>query len=178
MDPFLGEIRLVAFNFAPVGWAFCNGQTLSIAQNSALYALLGTVYGGDGTTTFALPNLQSRVVVGTGHSAGLSPYTIGQTAGAESTTLSVNNLPSHAHGFALSASNAAGNTSDPTNAFPGVASDSNGGASPIYTQTKGTAAMAAQVTQAVGGNAPVPTLQPCLALNYIIALQGIFPSRP
>ncbi len=176
-DQYLGEIRLVAFNFAPVGWALCNGQLLAISQNAALFSLLGTSYGGDGRTNFALPNLQSRVAVGMGQGQGLSPYAIGQNAGAENTTLNANNLPSHTHGFALSANSTKGDQSNPANAYPGLASDSNGGASPVYTQTKGSASMAPQVTQAAGGNLPFSTLQPYLALNYIIAVQGIFPSR-
>ena len=177
MDPFIGEIRLVAFNFAPQGWAFCNGQILAVQQNAALFSLLGTVYGGNGSTTFALPNLQSRVAVCMGQGQGLSPYLIGQMAGTENTTLNMNNLPAHTHNVALSANHTAGDKNDPTNAYPGLATDSNGGAAPIYTQTKGNVTMAPQVTAATGGNQPFSSLQPYLALNYIIALQGIFPSR-
>src|SRR5215831_204073 len=96
-DPFLGEIRMVGFNFAPVGWAFCNGTLVPISQNDALFALIGTTYGGDGQNTFALPNLQSRVPIHQGTGPGLSNYVIGQLAGSESVTLTVSQIPAHTH---------------------------------------------------------------------------------
>ena len=100
--PFLGQITMFAGNFAISGWAFCNGQTMSISQNTALFSLLGTTYGGDGISTFMLPNLQSRVSVGQGNGAGLSPYVLGQVGGVEGITLSVQQMPSHTHGFVAS----------------------------------------------------------------------------
>lgn len=176
-DQYLGEIRLVGFNFAPYGWAQCNGQILAIQSNTALFSLLGTYYGGNGVNTFALPNLQSRVAVGMGQGAGLSQYVIGQTGGTENTTLLANNLPAHTHPFALSANSTTGDTNNPTNAYPGLGGDSQQGPANVYTQTKGTATMAQQTTGSAGNSVPFPTLQPYLALNYIIALQGIYPSR-
>lgn len=175
-DPFLGEIRMVGFNFAPYGWAFCNGQTLAISANTALYSLLGTYYGGNGVSTFNLPNLQSRVPIGMGSGTGLSPYTIGQTGGTEKTTLTANNLPTHTHGFALQANNGAGTTSNPTNAVPAVPQDADGNPTVAYAAT-GNATMAPQTTSPAGSNVAFPNLPPYLAVNYVIALQGIYPSR-
>src|SRR5271166_3581841 len=102
-EPFIGEIRLFGFNFAPVGWALCNGQLMPIAQNTPLFSLIGIYYGGDGITTFALPNLQSRVPIGQGQGPGLSPYTIGQTGGIENVTLTGNQMPEHTHTVKASA---------------------------------------------------------------------------
>lgn len=113
MDPFLGEIRMVGFNFAPVGWALCNGQLLSISQYAALFSLLGTMFGGNGTSTFALPNLQSRVPIHQGQGLGLSSYVMGQQAGTENVTLTVSQIPAHNH--MVGVSNLPGSASDPTN---------------------------------------------------------------
>lgn len=176
-DCYVGEIRLVAFNYAPEGWAFCNGQILPISQNQALFSLLGTTYGGNGTSTFALPNLQGRVVVHAGQGLGLSPYQLGQTGGVENVTLTTNNMPAHTHGFAISANNTVGETNDPTNAYPGLGNDSAGGAASVYTKTMGNVNMAQQNTGVAGGNLPVSVVQPYIALNYIIALTGIYPPR-
>jgi microcystin-dependent protein len=176
-DQYLGEIRLVGFNFAPYGWAQCNGQILAIAQNTALYSLLGTYYGGNGTSTFALPNLQSRVVVGMGQGTGLSPYSIGQTGGTENTTLLANNLPTHTHPFAISANSTTGDTNNPSNAYPGLGGDSQQGPANVYTQSRGSATMAPQMTGPTGNSVPFSVLQPYIAMNYVIALQGIYPSR-
>jgi microcystin-dependent protein len=112
-DPWLGEIALVAFNFAPQGWAFCNGQLLSIAQNTALFSLLGTTYGGDGKTTFGLPNLQSRVPLHFGQGAGLSTYALGATGGVESVTLQTTQMPAHTHAYAPQATTANGRLAHP-----------------------------------------------------------------
>lgn len=176
-DQFIGEIRLVAFNYAPQGWALCNGQILSIVQFQALYALLGVTYGGNGSSTFALPNLQSRVVVGAGQGLGLSSYPLGQAGGAESVTLLASNMPMHTHALTIAANSTAGETNDPTNAYPGLGNDSAGGAASVYSKTKGTVSMAPQNTGVAGGNAPVSLVQPYIALNYIIALEGIYPPR-
>lgn len=170
-QPFLGMIALFGFNFAPRGWAFCNGQLLPIAQNNALFALLGTMYGGDGRTTFALPNLQGRVPVHFGQSPGTSQQQIGQVGGAEATTLLAQNLPSHNH--SLNAVSETGETSDPTGAFLG-----NTGALDKEYRTSGTRViMNANAIGNTGDSQPLSIVQPYLVVNYCIALQGIFPSR-
>lgn len=170
-QPFLGMIALFGFNFAPQGWAFCNGQLLPIAQNSAIFALLGTTYGGDGRTTFALPNLQGRVPIHFGQGPGTSQYQIGQAGGSETTTLLAQNLPSHNH--PLNAVSETGETSDPTGAFLG-----NTGALDKEYRTSGTGVvMNAGAIGMTGSNQPVSIVQSFLAVNYCIALQGIFPSR-
>lgn len=176
-DQYLGEIRLIAFNFAPVGWALCNGQMMSVAQFTALFSLLGNYYGGDGRTTFALPDLRSRVAIGVGQGTGLSQYTIGSNGGAEQVNLNAGNLPPHAHNFALSANNTGANLADPTNAYLGLSSDADGVGLNTYTQTAGNVTMAQQTTSVVGQGTPVATLTPYLALNYMIAVQGIYPPR-
>jgi len=172
-DPWLGEIALVAFNFAPQGWAFCNGQLLSIAQNTALFSLLGTTYGGDGQTTFALPNLQSRVPVHFGHGTGLSPFTMGQTAGVESVTLQTAQIPAHTHSYAPQASTAGGSAVSPAAALWAES----GSGDTIYQKGTSNATMAPQTLGNTGGGQAHENRQPLLALNYIIALVGIFPSR-
>lgn len=178
MDPFLGEIRMVAWNFAPNGWALCNGQLLSIAQNTALFSLLGTTYGGDGRTTFGLPNLQGRVPVHQGQGAGLSPYTMGQVGGAESVTLLPTQMPAHNH--AVGVSNQPGAVADPTNA---ILAQGNSGTSraPVavadYVTGVPTGTLAQTSVSVAGGNQPHTNLQPYLCVNFIIALQGVFPSR-
>ena len=174
MTPFLGQIMCVGFNFAPVGWAMCNGQLMSIAQNTALFALLGTTYGGDGISTFALPDLRSRVPIGMGQGPGLSPYVQGQMGGTETVTLTTNNLPSHSHLV-----NATSN--------PGSASHPNGqllassGAAAIYDPGTGgngvDSQLAPNAVAPTGGGQPIPNIPPYNAMNWIIALQGIFPSR-
>ena len=168
-QPFIGEIRMVGFNFQPVGWAFCNGQLMSIAQNDALFALLGTTYGGDGVSTFALPDFRGRIPIHMGQGTGLSPYTIGQVAGVENVTLQPVQLPSHHH--ALQASQDAATTASPSGALPGVADV------PTYFPGPATAAMLAQSIGSSGGNIPHENMMPFLCINFIIALEGIFPSR-
>jgi microcystin-dependent protein len=176
-EPFLGQIMLVGFNFAPQGWAFCNGQLLSISQNTALFSLLGTTYGGNGTTNFALPDLRGRAAVGFGQGPGLSNYDLGQSTGSEMVTLTVGQMPAHNH---LVAANAATATASSPGGADLAQSDLRGtGAVNTYS----TPPMSAPVTldpatvQPSGGSGPHPNIQPVLALNYIIALQGIFPSR-
>ncbi len=172
-DPWLGEIALVAFNFAPQGWAFCNGQLLSISQNTALFSLLGTTYGGDGVTNFALPNLQSRVPLHFGQGTGLSPYTLGQTAGVESVTLQTPQIPAHAHSYTPQATTAAGAAISPA----GAVWAASGTGDTIYQKAASNTTMAAQTIGNTGGGQAHENRQPLLALNYIIALAGIFPSR-
>jgi microcystin-dependent protein len=166
MEPFLGEIRLVPFNFAPKGWAICAGQVLPINQNQALFALLGTTYGGNGQTTFALPDLRGRVPIGAGQAAGGSSYPLGATGGQEAVNLRTGQLPGHAH--AVRASSAAATTKNPTTAFP-----AGGGA---YAAQRNVRMNAAMIGRTGGGEAH-ENRQPYLGLNYIIALQGIFPPQ-
>ena len=176
----MGMIALFGFNFAPKGWMFCNGQLLSIAQNSALFALLGTTYGGDGQTTFALPNLQSRVPLGMGTGPGLSNYQIGQTGGSENVTMSTNQMPAHNH--ALTGS---GNAATANNIRGSVLAQPNGVASPsedtvavnAYAPAGNAVVADPSAIGLTGGNQPMPVMQPYLAMNYCIAVQGIFPSR-
>lgn len=164
-EPFLGEIRLFPYNFAPRGWAFCQGQIMSIAQNTALFSLLGTTYGGNGQTTFALPDLRGRVAVSSGEGPGLSPYDLGEVTGTENVTLLSTQLPAHTH--AQPVSNAASSSSRPNGNVP-----SSGGS---YTTPSDGGSFAP--TTPAGGNQPFSITQPLLALNYCIALEGIFPSR-
>ncbi|MGB9179343.1 MAG: tail fiber protein [Pyrinomonadaceae bacterium] len=167
-EPYLGMIIIVPYNFSPRGWAFCNGQILPIAQNTALFSLLGTTFGGNGQTTFALPDLRGRVPNSSGQGPGLSSYDLGQVGGTESTTLTVNQMPGHAHPYTPGCATGDATSGKPSNNFP-----ANGGqyASPA----NGT--MGAGVTGLAGGGQPVSILQPYLTLNYCIALEGIFPSR-
>ena len=175
-EPFLGMISIFGFNFAPRGWAMCNGQILAIAQNTALFSLLGTTYGGNGQTTFALPNLQSRVPIHFGQGPGLSAYALGQAAGSESVTLTNAQMPQHNHGGALLATNATADDSIPAGAYLAQRADgtANFKSSP---PAPATAAMAQGTIPLDGGSQPVSILEPYLALNFCIALEGIFPSR-
>ena len=168
MDPFIGQIILVPYNFAPQGWALCNGQLLSIAQNTALFSLLGTTYGGDGVTTFALPDLRGRVPVSSGQAPGLSNYFLGQAAGTETVTLNSNQMPAHSH--AVNANSAHSNSDQPANNFPASSAH-------FQTTSDGTKMNPAMIGQ-TGGSQPHENRQPYLTLNYCIALQGIYPSRP
>ena len=162
-EPFLAEIRIVSFNFAPKGWAFCNGQLLPINQNQALFALLGTTYGGNGTTTFALPNLQGRVPF---HFGG--NFTLGQTGGEATHTLSTSEMPAHNH-LAMASSSNADQVSPSANFWAK-------GAASAYSAAPNNAMSPASLAQA-GGSQPHENMSPFLVLNFVIALQGIFPSR-
>jgi microcystin-dependent protein len=184
MEEFLGIVKLFGGNFAPRGWQLCNGQIIGIAQNSALFAILGTTYGGNGQTTFALPDLRGRVAVGWGQGPGLSNYTIGETTGTESVSILTTNMPLHTHP-AVSTLNV-NNTG--TSAVIPSATTSIGPAKDINTDNvKMYATGAANVplaptsvtttVTAVGGSQPISILQPVLALTYIICLEGVFPSR-
>jgi microcystin-dependent protein len=164
-NPFIGSIILFGGNFAPRGWAFCNGQVLAIAQNQALFSLLGTTYGGDGNTTFALPDLRGRVPVHPGQGPGLSQYDLGQVGGTETVTLLVSELPQHTH--RQPATNGEQTTNRPDGALPG-----RGG---VYGEDSDGSMLAP--TTPVGGSQPHNNTQPYLGLNYIIALEGIYPSR-
>jgi microcystin-dependent protein len=171
-SPFLGEIRMFGGNFAPRGWAFCNGQIMPISQNTALFSLLGTTYGGNGVTTFALPNLQSRVPVHWGTGAGLSSYVIGQQAGQENVTLLQSQMPAHTH--LLNAVTSGGNQASPTGNLPAVEST---GTSLNYSSDPTNTTMNPAAVANAGQSLPVPVVQPYLAVSFIIALAGIFPSR-
>jgi microcystin-dependent protein len=172
-SPFIGEIRMFGGNFAPVNWAFCNGQTLSIAQYTALFSLIGTTYGGDGVQTFNLPNLQSRVPVHQGNGPG-GTYVIGQPAGAEAVILTPQQMPSHTH--TLGAANT-GETEVPTNStIPALATSNQAGVAvygPVPTNTN----LNPNTIRNDGGGQPHSNIQPYLALNFIISLLGIFPPR-
>ena len=170
-NAFIGQIQPFGLNFAPRNWAMCNGQILSIAQNTALFSLLGTTYGGNGQTTFALPNLQSRFPLHFGQGPGLSSYALGQQAGGESDTLTINQIAAHNHAVVINASTGAKLNTTP-------AANNLGGAS-IYTNAALDSVMdPAMATSGItGGSQPFPTLPPYLALNWCICLFGIFPSR-
>jgi microcystin-dependent protein len=180
-DPFIGQIIQGGWNFAPRGYAFCNGQLLAIAQNSALFSLLGTTFGGNGTQTFGLPNLQGRVMVGWGNGAGLSPYVIGQTAGSESVSLNTGNLPAHTH--QLNVASAKATVQIPV-AGSVIARGVDGATTPnaipqIYCPAGTPTDIAAGPSSigATGNNTPVGIVQPYQAVTFVIALEGIFPSR-
>jgi len=165
-ENYIGEIRFVAFDFAPVGWLACDGQLLPINQYQALFQLLGTTYGGDGVKTFALPNLQGRVPVGQG-----GGITIGQSGGQASVVLSVKQLPKHNH-------TVFGNDSPATTPTPGGHTLASNSKAPTYNAEAPNAALRANSTGYAGAGAPVPTMPPYLGLYCIIAIQGIFPERP
>jgi len=169
-SPYLGEIDMVAFNFAPTGWALCEGQLLSISQYDALFNLIGTTYGGDGITTFALPDLRGRVPVAMGQGNGLSNYTIGQLGGTENVTLITNQIPAHTHAANASTSN--GTSATPSGNFPAV---NNEGIQHYAATSNGT--MNSAAIGATGGSQPHNNVQPYLCINFIIALSGVFPSR-
>ena len=175
MEPFIAEIKMFGGNFAPVGWAFCNGQLLSISQNTALFSLLGTTYGGNGVTTFGLPNLQGRAPLHFGNGAGLTPRQLGESGGTETVTLSQTQMPTHSHSLGASSKN--GDASTPSGNVNAVYVDP-GTLSPV--NIYGTAIDTAMNSSAVGnagGSLPHNNMQPYLCVNFIIALQGIFPSR-
>ena len=177
---------MVGFNFAPVGWALCNGQVLSIAQYNALFALLGTTFGGDGVRTFNLPDLQGRVPLNVGNGAGLDPYVWGQRGGASNVTILAPNLPAHTHPIAPPVSNAAATSSSPVNAYPAVNQTTITGGQRGETATTLSYAAAQSPGQtaapyqsgSTGSGLPIAVEPPYLAVYFIIALTGIFPSRP
>lgn len=173
MEPFIGQIQAFGFNFAPRGWALCNGQLLDISQNQALFSLLGTMYGGDGRTTFGLPDLRGRTLVGTGQGPGLSPIQQGDRGGTESVHLTVANIPSHTHTVSVGASD-----SDATSDEPSAGARLGTASSQIYVGgAPVSVSLAADATTATGGNQPFLNREPFLGINYCIALVGIYPSR-
>ncbi|WP_293305281.1 phage tail protein [Pedobacter sp. UBA5917] len=168
---FIGEIKLVGENFAPSGWMFCRGQLLPVSQYSALFALIGTTYGGNGVSTFALPNLQGTVPVGAGDGPGLTPLPLGARYGTEGVNLLVTNLPSHTH--SVNAVSTGGTVSSPTgNYFANKGRSDND-----YTSNNPNTQMNIMTVGVTGNNLPVPVMQPYIALNYVIAVQGVYPAR-
>ena len=175
-DPFVAEIRIFPFNFAPTGWAFCDGQLLPISQNTALFSLLGTTYGGDGKSTFALPDLQGNAAMHPGQGPGLSLHDLGEIGGSESVTLLVSEIPAHAHAVGR-ALNDAGNSISPANSV-WAQSAAGRGAAALYKDGAPTAPVQLQSLNIAGGSLPHNNMQPYLTLNFCIALQGVFPARP
>lgn len=176
MDPFLGEIRLMSFQMAPKGWMYCQGQLLNVLQNQALFSLLGTTYGGDGRTTFGLPDLRGRTIVGVGTGNGLSPYVAGQMGGTENVSLQQNQMPAHNHTFSGTIKTGdAAELKQPSGAFPAP-----GSATPFTAgspnATLNTSALSGSLSNA-GGSQPHENRMPTLVLNYAIAVQGVYPSR-
>ena len=174
-DPFLAEIRIFPFNFAPTGWAFCQGQIMPISQNTALFALLGTTYGGDGKSTFALPDLQGSAPMQPGQGQGLSLRDLGEMSGVESITLLVSEIPFHNHTIATHNLDAGGLQNPSPTVL--LAKSSQGNAYQTNTNTNLTQ-LAFQALTPAGGGLPHNNMQPYLTLNFCIALQGIFPQRP
>lgn len=164
-EPFIGEIMLFAGNFEPKGWAFCDGRLLPIAQHTALFSILGTTYGGDGKTTFALPDLRGRAPIGQGQGPGLSNYSLGEMGGQESVTLTAAQMPAHNHAFSDAGQQPSGD----------AVRVQTGNSQTKIQQTTGSSSSG--VTQNTGGSQPHENRQPYLGVNYVIALQGIFPSR-
>ena len=166
-DVFVGSLMLVPYNFAPTGYAFCQGQLMHISQNTALFSLLGTMYGGDGKTTFALPDLQGSVGIGFGQGPGLSDYAQGETGGDQAVTLLTSDVPSHQHGLMAST-------------FGATSSAPNGnsmGSAKMYSDQPPTVQMNGNAVSPQGRDQPHNNLMPYQALNWIIALQGVFPPR-
>jgi microcystin-dependent protein len=170
-NPFLAEIRIFPFNFPPQGWAFCNGQVLPISQNTALFSLLGTTYGGDGKSNFALPNMQGNAPMHPGQGPGLSLHDLGETGGSDTVTLLESEIPQHSHG--LSASNQQGTDQSPINEmFAGGVGGIN-----LYAAPASITPLANATVAPAGGDQPHNNLMPYLTLNFCIALQGVFPAR-
>jgi len=169
-SPYIGEIRMVGFNFAPVGWAFCNGALVPISENDTLFNLIGTTYGGDGVNTFALPNLQSRIPIHAGQGAGLSSNRVlGEVGGVESVTLTTQQIPLHTH--PAQANSGSGNQATPNN---GVWADSGQSG---YATGAGSLAMKSTLIANSGGSQPHDNMMPYLTINFIISLYGIFPTQ-
>ncbi|UHG93779.1 phage tail protein [Spirosoma oryzicola] len=177
MEPYIGEIRIFPGNFAPVGWLYCNGQSVNISDYQALFQLIGTTYGGDGQTKFALPNLQGRAVVGQGAGQGLSTYVLGQQAGQEAVTVTANQMPVHQHAVQVSTQAHVGAPAQvsPNGAYFGDQGEA------AYQSTAGSATLATDAvigqTSSSGGGQPHTNLQPYLVINYIIATDGIYPTQ-
>ncbi|UBM59616.1 tail fiber protein [Marinilongibacter aquaticus] len=169
-EPYVGEIRMFAGNFAPRSWAFCDGQLLAVSQNDALFSLFGTIYGGDGRTTFGLPDMRGRVPIHAGHGPGLSSRNLGSKGGVEKVTLTTNQMPSHGH--KTKASKALANTASPESAVLATSSQVS-----LYFADPPNQNMRTDAIDSVGGSQSHTNLQPFLCINFIVALFGIYPSR-
>lgn len=169
-EPFVGEIRMFAGNFAPRGWAFCDGQLLAVSQNDALFSLFGTIYGGDGRTTFGLPDLRGRIPIHAGSGPGLTPRPLGQKSGAENVTLAASELPPHSHN--VRASTAVGIDNVPTDEYLGASPNVR-----LFRPQPPNLAMNADSITAMGGNQHHDNIMPFLCIHFIVALVGIYPSR-
>ena len=172
-EPFIGQVIAVGFNFAPISWVPCDGRLLPISEYSTLYALIGTTYGGDGQSTFAVPDMRSRVAVGQGQGPGLSNYILGQKAGSESVTLTATTTPAHTHTPMAAAVGTAGDPA-PTLVFGGTQSTT----SMLYDNPSALLTLAPTTVSTAGGSQPHENRQPVLAINYIICAEGIYPSQP
>jgi microcystin-dependent protein len=175
VQPFVGQMLMFCGNFAPSGTAFCNGQILPISQNTALFSLLGTNYGGNGTSTFALPNLQGSVPVNMGQGPGLSQYILGQTGGTQNVTVITSQMPAHSHVFSASTTNAT--SPSPNGRVPAKPTVANASA---YAVSQSAPALAPQVmnqSDVAGGNQPHNNMMPTLFISFVIALVGVFPPR-
>lgn len=170
-EPFIGQIAFVPYNFAPRGWAECNGQLLSIAQNTALFSLLGTTYGGNGTTNFALPDMRGRMLIHNGQGAGLSPRQLGQTGGSENVTLTQNQMPVHNH--TVNAVSTDGDDASPTGNLPANTKTLD----KEYSTANANTTMKGTMVNSAGGGQPHENMSPFLTMKCIIALQGVFPTR-
>lgn len=180
-EPFIGEIKIFGFNFSPIGYDFCNGQSYSIAQNTALYSLIGTNYGGDGQVTFNLPNLQGRIPVGQGTGPGLPTYAIGENGGTTNVTLMASNMPPHSHvatGISVNipVASGGGDTELPNGAYLAQSQGDFYSSAPTSGSNYGAVSVSGQ-TGLAGSNLPFSVANPYLSLNYCIATEGIFPSR-
>jgi microcystin-dependent protein len=171
MDPFVAEIRIFPFNFAPKGWAWCNGQILPISQNTALFSLLGSTYGGDGKANFALPNLQDRAPMQPGQGPGLSLHDLGETGGSETVTLLLTEIPAHSHTAQVAIADPA-ESNNPTSKTMAATNR------PLYNSTPANGFMSAQMLAPSGANQPHNNMMPYLTFYFNIALQGVFPQRP
>ena len=170
-EPYIGEIRMFAGSFPPVGWAFCNGALLPISENDALFTLIGTTYGGDGQETFALPDLQGRIPIHAGQGPGISQsYVLGEKAGVESVTLTTQQIPVHSHAFIASTAAAVSNS-------PAGQVIAQSGQRAVYTEDTTTTNLAPSAVSPVGGSQPHENMQPYLCISFIISLFGVFPSQ-
>ena len=172
-DQFVAEIRIFPFNFPPTGWAFCDGQLMPISQNTALFSLLGTTYGGDGKSTFALPDMQGNLALQAGQGAGLSLYDLGQMAGSDTITLLQSEIPTHTHTVSDHDADLGDLNAPATNRVLAMSANAS-----IYTAPAALTLMSPQALAIAGSSFPHNNMMPYLTLNYCIALQGIFPQRP
>lgn len=180
-EPFIGEIKMVGFNFAPRGYAQCNGQLMSIAQNTALFSLLGTMYGGDGRVTFGLPSLQGRCPIHQGSGSGLTPRVMGEMGGTENVTLNTSEMPAHVHSVSMAPACSIDDaeTANPVGGYPAIPNSPGGAVNAFASSpTSGRLMGSTTTTSSVAGSSiPHPNMPPFLVVNFVIATQGIFPSR-